>query len=190
MIYQFKLGPKQYPVEAQVVGEQLEALRIRNNGHLTPRAIVDGAAPESSPLHPLFEWDDRRAAKSYREHQAQEVLRMIVVRIPEQPIDADPVRAFVSVRIETEPVYTSIGTALGDDAMREQLLAQAMRDLVAIRTRYKDLQELAALFAQMLAAGRARRFEALTRRLARLSAEERRTLDEAAALIERIARTG
>lgn len=148
-IYQFKLGARQFPVEAQVVGEELETLRVRNNGHLTPRAIVDDARPPDAPLHQLFQWDDAKAAEAYREVQAQEVLRSVVVQIPERPPTADPVRAFVSVRVEHQPVYTSVGVALADDAMREQLLAQAMRELTGIRERYKELSELAALFTQI-----------------------------------------
>lgn len=149
MIYEFKLGPKQYPVEAQVAGEELEALRIRSNGHLTPRGVVEAASDPRAPLHPIFEWDDAEAAKAHRETQAQELLRMVVVKLEERPASADPVRAFVSVRIEQEPVYTSVSTALSDEGLREQMLAQAMRDLVSIRTRYKELHELASLFAQI-----------------------------------------
>lgn len=148
MIYHWKLE-RQYPVEAQVVGEEIEALRVRHNGHLTPRSVVDNARAENSPLHPLFEWDDEKAAAAHREHQASDVLRSIVVQLPERPYEAAPTRAFVSVRVENEPIYTSVQTALSDEAMREQMLAQAMRDLQSWRRRYNEINELAALFAQI-----------------------------------------
>ncbi len=148
MIYEFKLGPKQYPVEAQLVGEELEAMRVRRNGHLTPRGVVEDARSADSPLHPIFEWNDVKAAEAHRETQARELLRMVVVRLDEQP-EESPVRAFVSVRVEQEPVYTSVQNALSDDALREQMLASAMRELVSVRRRYKEVTELAAVFSQI-----------------------------------------
>lgn len=41
---------------------RLEDLR-RRDGLLQPAAVVEDARDESSPLHPLFEWDDRKAAE-------------------------------------------------------------------------------------------------------------------------------
>jgi hypothetical protein len=149
MVYEWRLGPRQFSVEAQTVGETLEQLRIRCNGHLTPRAVVDDAKAPDSPIHPIFEWNDARAAEAHRESQASELMRMIVVRLPEQRGDAEPVRAFVSVRVEQEPFYTSVQIALGDDGLRQQLLAQATRELVAIRKRYTQLEELADLFVKI-----------------------------------------
>lgn len=149
MIYQWKLSPSQFPVSAQVAGECLEALRVRSNGHLTPRAVVDEARPEDSPLHPGFEWNDAAAAEAYRETQAKDMLRSIVVQLPQRPDDARPTRAFVSVEVERSPVYTSIDAALSDDSLRAQVIARAWSELRAWRERHKELEDLADLFAEI-----------------------------------------
>lgn len=147
MIYQWKL-PQQFPVDPQVAGERLEQLRVRSNGYLTPKRIVDDSRPPDSPLHACFEWDDADAAERWREQQAGGILRSIVAVIPERP-EGKPIRAFVSVRVENQPAYTSTALALGDQALREQILARALIELRAIQHKYRELEELVDVFAAL-----------------------------------------
>lgn len=147
MIYQWK--PKSsIPIDPQAAGERLEALRVHNNGILTPRAVVDDARPEGAVLHDAFEWDDSVAAEKFREDQARYVLRSItVVMQVSEPEAPKPMRAFVSVTQEDQRSYTSVSVALSDADLRQQVLAQAMRDLLAWREKYKELEELSVIFA-------------------------------------------
>ena len=149
MVYEFRLGPKQFPVEPQIVGEALEALGGHNSGALTPDAVVEAARPADHPLHPIFEWDDSVAAEAWRRSQASDVLRSVVAIMPERPEMAKPTRAFVSIRADDGPAYIPIRRAMSDPEMRDQVLAGAMRELVSWRRRYTELQELAELFAQI-----------------------------------------
>ena len=149
MIYEFRLSERQFPVDAQLAGEALEDLRVRSNGHITPRAVVDASREKTAPLHPIFEWDNAIAAEAHRESQAQDLMRSVVVRLDQQKPEQDPVRAFVAVRVEREPVYTDVRTALEEPNLRAQLIEAATRELYGVRKRYSQLVELADLFAQI-----------------------------------------
>ena len=143
MIYQWKQQAI-VPLEAQVAGEHLEALRIRNNGHLTPRAVVDAARPKRSPLHPAFEWDDKKAADSYREDQARYILRQITV-VVEGNDEPKAVRAFLNVSEDQETHYTSRAVVLSDAELRKQVLHRAWLELRAFSAKYREYEELAGV---------------------------------------------
>lgn len=143
MIYQWKQQAA-ISLEAQVAGDCLEALRIHNNGHLTPRAVVDAARPEDSPLHPAFEWSDKKAAEAFREDQARYVLRQITVVI-ENGDNPKPVRAFLNVIEGDESHYTSRAVVLSDADLRKQVLHRAWLELRAFREKYREYEELATV---------------------------------------------
>lgn len=69
------------PVQKKAIEERLERIRMRNNGVLTPEAVVADAADKSSPLHSEFEWNDKRAAHQHRLNQARELIRKVTVEI-------------------------------------------------------------------------------------------------------------
>lgn len=147
VVYSWKRG--RIPVDAQVAGEHLEKLRIRNNGQLTPDQILSDAQKQDSPIHSAFEWDDTEAARQHRLSQARFLVRMIEVRYVEQPRDSAPTRAFVSVKRDGHPSYTSTAHAMTDAELREQVLQRAFEELKTWRQRYKDYKELADLFRQI-----------------------------------------
>lgn len=76
--------------QAEAIGPVFSAIEQRD-GALSPRAVVDEARSESSPLHPYFEWDDHRAAQSYRIGQAKTLTRSVVmvekIAAPRGPAD-------------------------------------------------------------------------------------------------------
>lgn len=147
MVYEWK-SRADVPVPAQIVGERLEQVRVQNNGRLTPRAIVEDARPDSSPLHAAFEWNDAEAAECWREEQARYLVRQLVVTMPERQT-SEPVRAFVSVERGPGPYYTSTAAAMSDEDLREQVLGNALYELRAWRRKYSGLVELAALFTKI-----------------------------------------
>lgn len=71
--------------------EKRNALRIKEAGeclvHLARKhklmipldEIVNTARPPTSPLHPVFEWDDKKAADEYRLHQARHLVRCFTI---------------------------------------------------------------------------------------------------------------
>lgn len=155
MVYEWRRGLETTRVPAQVAGERFESLRVKNNGQLTPRAVVQDARPAGSVLHPLFEWDDAVAAEKHREQQARTLIGAVVVKLPQQRAEASPVRAFVNVRTEDEGQrYTSTVQALSDDGLRRQVLERAWRELQTWQARYRELSELSDLFATIDQIGR------------------------------------
>lgn len=54
---------------------ELERLREENGGALTSEAIVEAAKAKGSPLHDLFDWDLKRAARCHWINQAEGLIR-------------------------------------------------------------------------------------------------------------------
>jgi hypothetical protein len=79
---------------ADVAHEELERIR-EENGKLTAEPIVEAARPESSPLHPAFNWDDESAAHQHRLWQARQLIRSIRV-VHDEAEESEPVYIHVS----------------------------------------------------------------------------------------------
>lgn len=91
--YSWRDGADEFGANAQAVGERLATLANDADGALHPRDVVADARRETSPLHPLFEWDDRKAAVAHRLTQANEVIRSIVVHVDTE--EGESTRAYV-----------------------------------------------------------------------------------------------
>lgn len=63
-------------------------LLLERDGRLTPEDVVHAASDRSSPLHGLFEWDDKKAAHSHRLTQARRLIRgvRVVVTVEQQEV--------------------------------------------------------------------------------------------------------
>jgi hypothetical protein len=135
------------PLPAQVVGTELERIRIAQGGAFVPSSVVDAARPAKSPLHPAFEWNDKIAAEKHREEQAKYLIRCIVTVTAEANEGDGEIRAFVSCLEEDEdtPSYTTTERALRDPTLRDQVLTAAFRDMEAFEKRYRKLSEMAEI---------------------------------------------
>lgn len=141
MKYAFK-SASQIRADAQVAGEICSQLEM--NGGLTPKRLLDASRAEDAPLHGSFEWDDGAAAEKYREQQAGQIIRCLVV-VDEGHENSAPVRAFFAVTEARE--YTSTNIILRNQSLTQELLERAYRELRAYREKYRALKELAGLFA-------------------------------------------
>lgn len=63
------------PPREEVVREALRTLE--RNGRLTPEGVVRAAKPDTSPLHPYFEWNNSIAANAHRLEQARQLIRSV-----------------------------------------------------------------------------------------------------------------
>jgi hypothetical protein len=88
----FKNGANADPQE---IGEALKEIADANNGLLKPSYVVKAAADKDSRLHQYFEWDDVKAAHSYRVSQARAIIRSVIITRDDE--DTPPIRAFVSI---------------------------------------------------------------------------------------------
>jgi hypothetical protein len=53
----------------------------KNNGGLTPEAVVQDAKDKGSPLHECFEWDVNKAANEYWLDTARQLIRTVKVEV-------------------------------------------------------------------------------------------------------------
>jgi len=144
MVYQWKT-PGFYKVDAQTAGAELE--RISAQGSLTPQNVVDESRSETAVLHNCFDWNDATAAESYRQVQAREIVRNIItVNIDGEPLKG-PVRAFVSIQGNYEPM----GVVIKTKDYQEEMLSKALRELRSFQNKYAGLSELSEVFASISA---------------------------------------
>jgi len=117
----------------------------------TPKQVVDIARDESTELHKCFEWDDDIAAEKYREVQAKDVLRSLVVKHVEAPKNEGEEEQITQFRVfESAPeknVYKSTALIVQNPDEHAKLIAQARRELEAFKKRYENIVELANVIA-------------------------------------------
>ena len=150
----YKYVGRTWNVSAQKVGEELELIE-RQNGEITPQAVVDKARPEDSVMHKCFEWDDETAAEKYRLSQARSLIRCIVV-IPDKEDEKinTPVRMFVNQNPinngqKAPASYINVRTAFDNPETRSVVLANARYELSVFRSKYSQLKELEKLFIEI-----------------------------------------
>jgi hypothetical protein len=132
--------------EPEVVLKELEKIRAKHGGEANPEVVVEAARAPRNKLHKFFEWDDNVAAQEYRFEQARSLTRSIKVIYEDAPDTA--VRFYET---EWKPdrkrkVYRPMEEIMKDPDARRQLLQRALGELIAMRTRYKGLQELSIVF--------------------------------------------
>lgn len=121
---------------AQKIGEELASLTNENSGRLTPKAVIERARNPKNVLHKHFEWDDAKAAHSFRLEQARELIR--IVRVDEVE---GPVRAYYSIA-DRGVAYRSLEEVRATPSLQEVVLKQALRDLRAFEQRYRDMKDV------------------------------------------------
>lgn len=132
---------RQYPVNPDIASRELHRIR-EEYGALTGEAVVEASRPEDAPLHPVFEWDDGKAAEAYRRHQATTLIRAVVVRVAPVP---QPHREFVLVKSDKTPTkteYVPVVMAVQDLALRADARQRLARELLGAR---KTLEEYDAV---------------------------------------------
>lgn len=151
-------GGRSFAVSAATVGAIIENIQA-TKGVCRPQSLVDAARPATSPIHSMFEWDNSKAAESYRTEQARGVLQAlkVVIRKPQLRPVARP--AFVSVKPATTKSrgYVTVRSAMSAQDTRDQLLAEALRHLESIRRRFEMLDELAEVWKAIDAAAAAKK---------------------------------
>lgn len=135
------------------VAQELELVRKRHGGILRPADVVAFARDPQTALHAEFEWDDNKAAEQYRLEQARQIIRCAVRVVDE---DSPPVRTYVSLYSDRRAgdSYRSLEDTLGDPQLRQQLLAQALREAESWRLRYERLAELKPICRAIIQAAR------------------------------------
>lgn len=66
-------------MDKEKVREVLKALDAKHR--LTPNAVVEAAKSKTSPLHPLFTWDDKKAAAERRLDEARSLIERFKIEV-------------------------------------------------------------------------------------------------------------
>ena len=144
-----------YEIPAQQVGEHMEELD-KIHGEITPQIMVDDARPAEALMHPLYDWDDFRAAEKYRCYQAKKIRsNLIVVKVEKPNIEIGkqtPVCAFISVKPRNESAsYRPTMVAMSDEKTREIVLENAKAELRSFDMKYRGLLDVAKLMSDFVA---------------------------------------
>ena len=139
MVYQWNPASR-IKTDANVAGKVFEELE--STVGLTAKTLLDASRSEDAPLHGEFEWDDAKAAESYREVQASYIIRSLCVMIEDE--QKAPVRAVFSI---SSIGYESTQIILQNEEKRSVLLDKALNELNAFRKKYAMLKELADVFS-------------------------------------------
>lgn len=142
MKYKFRQGyhaPK--GLDAEEAGREL--FRIREQyGFLKNDIVVNEAASKSSPIHSAFDWDDATAAQSWREKQAANLIRSVIIVEQKKP----EMHAFTLVveRVDNEPVkyYLPTEEVAKDEVMLNSAMLLLRRQLAAIERSIEELEGL------------------------------------------------
>lgn len=108
----------------------LEAIAREHNGLLMVDDVLDAAKDPTSVLHKHFQWDDDKAAESWRKHQARQLIQKVTVTIEKAP-DVH-IRAFVSLSTDQHDGggYRMTANVLSNEHLKGQLLHDMQLALV------------------------------------------------------------
>ena len=147
--------------DPQEVGTELERIRTLHDGKLYPSDVIEGAKPKSSPLHPIFEWNDTEASRRYRMYQARCLIKTVVVTFKSEEKASKPKPVFVNVISKEESLsdttskaeifsdqhYTTRKNAMETPAYRDHMIRSALSELQSWKRRYEDFNEFSSIFS-------------------------------------------
>jgi len=131
--------------KAQEVGEELERIR-EEFGKATPEVILEASRPKKSVLHSYFDWEDAIAAEKHRKQQARHISNSVTCEVIVEGGEKKEVRAFVNVKKADESEYVPIEVVMKNKDLRQQMLANALKELIGIKQKYQTLKELSEIW--------------------------------------------
>jgi len=122
------------------VRERLQLLADKNGGLLTPDAVVADAAKKNSPLHAQFEWDDDKAAASYRIDQARALIRSIRIVVTTETTVVNSVAYVRDPRVPAdEQGYISVLKVRTDKDLARDALVDEFSRAAGVLRRAREL---------------------------------------------------
>lgn len=129
---------------------ELQALCEKGGGILQPKAVIEAARPETSPLHTHFEWDDDKAADDYRMWQARALISQVRVHIETPSGKKYASQVFVSLKSDRDKGgYRTMVDVLSHNDTRNQLVRDALSDMQNFTERYRVIRELSSVRNEM-----------------------------------------
>lgn len=125
--------------DAALIGKRLQ--KLGGSDGVTAKEVVQDARPVGSPLHRYFEWNNTKAAAAYRETQAREMLRCVIVVEDDKD---EGTRGFHAVVVEGERRYVPQTIVFNTPSLREQVIEEARQEVRAWQNRYKRYKFMAS----------------------------------------------
>lgn len=132
--------------DAQAIGEFIDDVKDK-----TPVGILDEIKKHKNHvIHNYIEWNNDVASVEFRLTQVRNIVNHITIKIVKVNSKKVPIRAFYSVRKETNgktPVYVDVKTVFSKEYYKEQVVERAFSELKNWRERYNHLyKELGKIF--------------------------------------------
>lgn len=123
---------------------ELEGIRRKGGGYLSPQAVVDFAEDPSTALHGRFDWDNDVAGPKYRLWQARQLIRIVVNILPNSNSEPIKVRAYVSLRQDREEGlgYRLTTEVMEDDDTAAALLSELREEVELLCVKYGAYRSL------------------------------------------------
>jgi len=144
MKYSWRSGAS-IKADVKKIGNELETIRNKNGGRLTPDMVVEKAKTKRTELNKCFEWNNGEAAEKYRKWQARHLIGSIEVEI-EEVEHHKPIRMYVNVFKENRH-YASVYDVLSDEDLRLQQLDKLKNQLKRMETEYSYFNELSDVWS-------------------------------------------
>jgi len=107
-----------------------------------PNDVVDDARSATSAFRDWFQWDDAKAAESYRLAQARTMMNSIMITVIDGRGHRSETRALHLVVVDGQRGYASASTVLRSEELRQQVVENALNELMTWNQRYDQYQEL------------------------------------------------
>ena len=135
-----------YPVSADTAADVINSCQDES-GYISAKSVVDVSRPEKAPLHDCFTWNNDAAAEMWREQQARVMIKNIVT-VEIEDDKREVAKTFVHVISDDKSRgYKLTDVAVHNESDREYVLKTAKRELLAFQEKYRQLTELALVFA-------------------------------------------
>ena len=136
-------------IAPQVAARELDKISKANGGKLKTVTVVKAAASPKSPIHPIFEWDDTKAAALFRKKQAVTLMGSLLVvyeQAGKQPIEVPYLVSYrtpeTAIRgMASERTYALTETVKHDPELRSRVIERAWGELMSWESRYEHLSE-------------------------------------------------
>lgn len=147
MIYQW--GTHKHAADPQEVGERIEQVAKRRDGVADTGALLDDARDPQSPLHPLPEWDDYRAAEAFRRWQIRDAVASLIVVVEDSEGRERNSPAFYNVNVtvgegeqaEKRRGYQPVSVVSSHEESRRSAAHELLGQLRGLQSRFDALEE-------------------------------------------------
>ena len=137
-------------VAVGTLAHEIESLKAANpGGEITAPEVLDYARSKVSPIHKLFDWNDKTAAEKHRLEQARYFIRCYVV-VRETRSETTRTLGNINVSTTDTRVYVSADAAMDDPQLREIVVADLVRAIRGIRMRARFIPNIPTFLMEAL----------------------------------------